>query len=291
MFEGMIPALVTPFKNGSVDKEALRNHVENMIAGGASALLPCGTTGEAATMTLRERKSVIKITVKQAAKRVPVIAGVGTNHTETTLEGAKAAKSAGADALLVVTPYYNKPPQHLLYEHFAEVASKGGLPIILYNVPSRTGCDLLPDTVARLAQLEQVVGIKEATGSVTRAAEIMRLCGHKLSIYSGDDATAFFLFCIGCQGVISVTGNLMPRDMTQLYQASKNGDLKTAREIYLRLLPIMNALFIEANPIPLKTALAMMGHMEEEFRMPLGPMAGANKEIMASILRQEGVLR
>ena len=284
MFKGVITALVTPLRNDRVDEEALRRLVDEQIAAGIDGLVPVGTTGESPTLTSEEHIRVVEIVVEQAKKRVPVIAGTGANSTQEAIELTLAAKGVGADATLQVTPYYNKPTQDGLYRHFKTIAEAAGLPMVVYNVPGRTGCDLLPDTIARLCDVKLVVGVKEATGNLQRAAQIIARVGERLSLLSGDDATAMPFYAVGGHGCISVVSNVAPADMAAMWDAAAAGDWQRARALHYKLFPLSEGLFIEANPIPVKAALALMGKIADEIRPPLYPMAGANREKVRKIL-------
>jgi 4-hydroxy-tetrahydrodipicolinate synthase len=284
MFKGVITALVTPLRNDRVDEEALRRLVDEQITSGVDGLVPVGTTGESPTLTSEEHIRVVEIVVQQAKQRVPVIAGTGANSTHEAIELTLAAKAVGADATLQVTPYYNKPTQDGLYRHFKTIALAAGLPMVVYNVPGRTGCDLLPDTIARLCDVPLMVGVKEATGNMQRAAQIIARVGDRLSLLSGDDATAMPLYAVGGHGCISVVSNVAPADMAAMWDAAAAGDWRRARELHYKLFPLSEGLFIEANPIPVKTALAMMGKIADEIRPPLYPMAGANRDKIKKIL-------
>jgi 4-hydroxy-tetrahydrodipicolinate synthase len=284
MFKGVITALITPLRNDRVDEEALRRLVDEQIAAGIDGLVPVGTTGESPTLTSEEHIRVVAIVVEQAKKRVPVIAGTGANSTQEAIELTLAAKKVGADATLQVTPYYNKPTQDGLYRHFKTVAEAAGLPMVVYNVPGRTGCDLLPDTIARLCDVPLLVGVKEATGNLQRAAQIIARVGDRLSLLSGDDATAMPLYAVGGHGCISVVSNVAPADMAAMWDAAAAGNWQRARELHYKLFPLSEGLFIEANPIPVKAALAMMGKIADEIRAPLYPMAGANRDKVKKIL-------
>jgi 4-hydroxy-tetrahydrodipicolinate synthase len=290
MFTGVITALVTPLRGDALDEEALRRLVDEQIASGVDGLVPVGTTGESPTLTNEEHLRVIQVVVEAAKKRVPVIAGTGSNSTRETIEMSAAAKKVGADGLLLVTPYYNRPGQEHLYRHFKAVIEAVPLPSVLYNVPGRTACDLLPETIARLAELPQVVGVKEATGSALRASQILTRVGDKLAVLSGDDATAFPLFALGARGVISVVSNVAPALMSGMWDAAAAGDWKKARELHYRLLPLGEGLFVEANPIPVKTAMAMMGRIAEEIRPPLYPLAPQYRDKLKAQLQELGLL-
>jgi 4-hydroxy-tetrahydrodipicolinate synthase len=284
MFKGVITAIVTPFRNDAVDEEALRRLVDEQIRAGIDGLVPVGTTGESPTVTVEEHIRIIKIVVEETRKRVPVIAGTGANATREAIELTQEARAVGADGTLQVTPYYNRPTQDGLYRHFKAVADAVPLPMVVYNVPGRTGCDLLADTVARLCDIPTVVGIKEATGSAQRAAQIISRVGDRLVVLSGDDATAYPLYTLGAQGCISVVSNVAPADMAATWDAWVAGDWKKARELHYKLFPLHEGLFIEANPIPVKAALAMMGKIADEIRAPLYPMTGANRDKIRKIL-------
>ena len=293
MFTGVITALVTPLRGDALDEEALRRLVDEQIAGGVDGLVPVGTTGESPTLTNEEHLRVIQLVVEATKKRVPVIAGTGSNSTRETIEMSAAARKVGADGLLLVTPYYNRPGQEHLYRHFKAVIEAVPLPSVLYNVPGRTGCDLLPETIVRLAALPQVVGVKEATGSALRASQVLAQLGSKndqVALLSGDDATAFPLFALGARGVISVVSNVAPKQMSAMWDAAAAGDWKKARELHYRLLPLGEGLFVEANPIPVKTAMAMMGRIADEIRPPLYPLAPQHREKLRAQLQELGVL-
>jgi 4-hydroxy-tetrahydrodipicolinate synthase len=284
MFKGVITALVTPLRDDRVDEEALRRLVDEQIAAGIDGLVPVGTTGESPTLTNEEHIRVVEIVVQQAKKRVPVIAGTGANSTKEAIELTLAAKAVGADATLQVTPYYNKPTQDGLYRHFKTIAEATSLPTVVYNVPGRTGCDLLPDTIARLCDVPLVVGVKEATGNLQRAAQIIARVGDRMAMLSGDDATAMPFYAVGGHGCISVVSNVAPADMAAMWDAAAAGDWQRSRALHYKLFPLSEGLFIEANPIPVKAALAMLGKIADEIRPPLYPMTGANREKVRKIL-------
>ena len=286
MFKGSIVAIVTPFKNGAVDEEKLRELVEFQIEGGTDAIVPCGTTGESSTLDYEEHDRVIQIVVEQVKKRVPVIAGTGSNSTREAIEMTEHAKQLGADGCLLVTPYYNKPTQEGLYLHYKAVAEAVAIPQILYNVPGRTGVNLLPETVARLSVIKNIVAIKEATGSLQQASEILALCGDQIDVLSGDDFITFPMMACGAKGVISVLANIMPKAVGDLTDAYFAGDLAKARQLHLDTLKISNAMFIESNPVPVKTALGLMGKCSDEVRLPLAPMSAANKAKLEAIMKE-----
>lgn len=273
MFKGSMVAIVTPMNHdGTIAKKALHDLIEWQISSKTDAIIVAGTTGESPTLTDLEKIDLIESVVKQVNKRVPVIAGTGSNSTQHTAELTEAAKKAGADASLIVTPYYNKPPQNGLYEHYKFVAEQTDFPIILYNVPGRTACDLLPETIERLATFKNIIGVKEATGKIERATEILNRCGTTFAIYSGDDATAMDLMFLGAQGVISVTANVAPVEMHALCEAALSGNKEKAAQINTKLMPLHVKLFLEANPIPTKWVLHEMGLIPNGLRLPLLPL-------------------
>ena len=290
MFKGSIVAIVTPFKDGKVDEEAYRQLIEFQIENGTSAIVPCGTTGESATLNVEEHARVIDIAVEAVNKRVPVIAGTGGNSTSEAIELTQHAKEVGADATLQVTPYYNKPTQEGLYQHFKAIAKAVPLPQILYNVPSRTSVNMLPETVARLSELPEVVAIKEASGNIGQMAEIVRLAGDKITLLSGDDNLTLPVLSIGGTGVVSVAANIVPRDTADLIKAWEEGKIDEAKRLFYKLLPLCQAMFFETNPIPVKTSLALMGKIQDEMRLPLYPMAPANLEKLKKALSDYGLI-
>lgn len=290
MFTGAIVAIVTPFKNGKVDEEKLRELIEFQIENGTDAIVPCGTTGESPTLSHEEHDRVIEITVEAVRKRVPVIAGTGSNSTEEALRLTKHAHEVGADGALMVTPYYNRPTQEGLYQHYKYIAEKVPIPIVVYNVPSRTGSNILPDTLARLAVIPNIVGVKEAAGSLKQMQEVITLCGKDFSVLSGDDYFTFPLLCIGGQGIISVVSNIVPGDVAAMYDAFVAGDLLKARDLHFRMTPLVDALFVEANPIPVKKALALMGKIDEEIRLPLCKISDAGLEKLKKALKSYGLI-
>ncbi len=283
---GAIVAIITPFKDGDLDEEALKALIEWHIDSGTHCIVPCGTTGESATLSHEEHMKVVETTIRVVDGRIPVVAGTGSNSTKETIMLTMHAKSAGADAALVITPYYNKPSQEGLYRHFMTVADECKFPMILYNVPGRTGVNMLPDTVARCAKNEYIVGIKEATGSLRQVADVIKSCPKDFTVLSGDDFTAFPTLAIGGKGVISVASNVMPKEMAAMMNAFEKGDLTEARRLHFELFPLFKALFYETNPVPAKTALAMMGRIPSgEVRLPLAPMSDANKERLRRVLQ------
>lgn len=291
MFQGSMVALVTPMQaNGEIDKKSLHDLVEWHIASKTSAIIVVGTTGEASTLTTDEQFDIISTVVKQVAKRIPVIAGTGTNSTQHTIELTLNAKKAGADAVLIVTPYYNKPTQQGLYEHYKHIAESVTIPIILYNVPGRTACDLLPETIERLAKIQTIIGIKEATGKVERAEEIIKRCGKHFAVYSGDDATGLDLLLHGANGVISVTANVAPQQMHDLCEAALSGNKTVAEKINKELMPLHVKLFLESNPIPTKWALHQMGKIPPGIRLPLTQLGEKFHHELKTVMHQTGLL-
>jgi len=290
MFSGSMTALVTPFRNGEFDEQAYRGLIEYQIAAGTDVLIPCGTTGESPTLSHEEHDRVVEVCIAAAAGRVPVIAGAGSNSTWEALRLTRHAKDVGADAALLITPYYNKPTQEGLFRHYAHIAERVDLPIVLYNVPGRTGVNLLPETVARLTEFPTIVAIKEATADLHQASRIIELCGERIDVISGDDFTVLPLLAIGGKGVISVVSNVAPALMARLVDAFNAGDYRAAREAHYRLQPLSEAMFIETNPIPVKTALGLMGRIEPEFRLPMCPMNEKNRERLAVVLRAAGLI-
>ena len=289
IFTGMATAIVTPMTATGIDYEALGRFIDFQIENGINAIVVMGTTGENATIEYEDQKEVIRYTVERVNKRVPVIAGTGTNNTEHVLHNTKNACEVGADAILVVTPYYNKATQNGLYTHFKTIADASTVPMILYNVPGRTGCNLLPKTVARLAEHERIVAIKEATGNMAQMVELVHLCGDKLDIYSGEDALTVPMMAMGAAGTISVLSNVVPKESVAMTDACKAGDFKTAAKMQADMLPLINALFSEVNPIPAKAAVSAMGFGEEHLRLPLTPMEDATRAVLYTEMRKLGV--
>lgn len=291
MLSGSMVALVTPMKeNGSIDKKSLHDLVDWHLASSTDALVVTGTTGEGPTLTAEEQYDLITSVVSQVAKRIPVIAGTGSHSTQHTIELTQNAKKAKADAALIVTPYYNKPTQNGLYEHYKTIAHEVALPIILYNVPSRTCCDLLPETVERLSAISSIIGIKEATGKLDRALEILQRVHKQFAIYSGDDPTAMELMLNGAKGVISVTANVAPRKMHDLCKAALAGDKKLAEKLNTELMTLHRFLFVEANPIPVKWALNEMRRISSGIRLPLLPLDKKYRNELVKILEETGVM-
>ena len=290
LFQGCATALITPFKNGSIDWDALDQLVESQIAAGISALVAAGTTGEPATMTWEEHIAVIRRVVEVTNHRIPVIAGTGSNSTLEAMEAAKQAEAIGADAQLLVTPYYNKTSQAGLVAHFTAVADCSSLPVYVYNVPSRTGINISPAALKQIVSHPKVVAVKEANSDVAQAMEKLRLCGSDAVFYSGNDDLVLPLMACGYQGVISVVSNVMPEEMVRMTSLALKGDNKGAAEIQLRLMPFINALFSETSPIPVKAAMAMLGRCQEELRLPLVPMQEATRANLVNVMRDLGLL-
>ncbi len=291
MFKGSIVAIVTPFKNGKFDEKAYGDLIEWHISQGTHGILPCGTTGEASTLDYDEHYRVIEVAVKVVNKRIPVIAGTGANSTDEAITLTKKAKELGADGALLVTPYYNKPTQEGLYRHYKIIADTIDIPIVLYNVPGRTAVNMLPSTVARLMECKNIVALKEATGDMKQASELIRLCGDRLALISGDDFTTLTMLALGGKGAISVTANIAPKDSAEMFNSWERGDITKARELHYKLEPLNYAMFIETNPIPAKTSLALMGKISEEFKLPLCEMSAANKEKLKGVLINAGILK
>jgi 4-hydroxy-tetrahydrodipicolinate synthase len=283
-------ALITPFRNGKVDEQALCDLIEWQIASGTHGLVPCGTTGESATLTYEEHNRVIEVTVEAARRRVPVIAGTGSNSTDEAIVLTRHAKEVGADAALLISPYYNKPTQEGLYQHHKAVAEAVDLPQILYNIPGRTAVNMTPQTVARLAKLRNIVGIKEGAGSLQQVSEIVSLCGDGLTVLSGDHALTLPMLAVGAKGVITVTANIAPAEMAAMVEAWENGDAAKARALHYKLYPLFQVLFVETNPIPVKHAVALMGKAVAEFRLPLCPMAQDNLDKLAQVMKEYGLI-
>jgi 4-hydroxy-tetrahydrodipicolinate synthase len=285
MFTGSLVAIVTPFRNGKVDERALAELIEWQIANGTSGIVPCGTTGESATLSHDEHNRVIELTVEVVNRRVPVIAGTGSNSTAEAIALTSHAKRAGADGALLITPYYNKPTQEGLYRHYKAVADAVDLPLVLYNIPGRTGVNMLPATIARLSAIGTIVGVKEGSGSVQQASDIVQLCGDRLTVLAGDDALTLPMMAVGAKGVITVTANVMPAEMAALVRSFADGKVDEARRLHFKLSPLFAALFYETNPIPIKEALGMMGKIDPELRLPLCPMAQDAREKLVRVLK------
>jgi 4-hydroxy-tetrahydrodipicolinate synthase len=291
MFSGSMVALVTPFKDGGVDWQSLEGLVDFHIKNGTNGIVPCGTTGESATLDHVEHHDVIKAVVKAVKKRVPVIAGTGSNSTQEAIDLTIGAERAGADGALLISPYYNRPMQEGIYQHYKKVASSVGIPLIIYNIPARTGSKIEPETLARLAEIKNIAGVKEATGSVDQAIDVLRLCGDRLAVYSGEDSLTYSLMALGGKGVISTVANIAPKDMSDLTKACLKGDWETGRKLQFKLVPLIRAVFLETNPIPTKTALSLMGKCRGDLRLPLTPMSEGNLNKLRQAMTDFGLIR
>lgn len=290
MFEGPMVAIVTPFKEGQVDETALRQLIDRQIANGTSVIVPCGTTGESATLTHEEHACVIGIAVDQVAGRAKVLAGAGSNATHEALRLHHEAERLGADGALHITPYYNKPNQEGLYQHFRTIAERSRIPIILYNVPGRTSVNLLPETVARLSQIDTIVGIKEASGKLEQIQKILDSCPPEFCVLSGEDAQTLDMYRIGARGAISVTANVVPGDCSREWALFKAGDVSAAEALHTRLMPLHDLMFIDTNPIPVKAALAMLGLIHDEIRLPLVTLDAVRRGGLRTGLEQYGLI-
>jgi 4-hydroxy-tetrahydrodipicolinate synthase len=286
MFNGALSAIVTPFRDGEVDERALRDHIEWQIQSGIDGIVPCGSTGESATLTHDEHDRVVKITIEQTRRRVPVVAGTGSNSTAEAIRLTASARQMGADGALLISPYYNKPTQEGIFRHYKMIASAVDLPLIVYNIPGRTGSNIAPETFARLCEIRNVVGIKEASGSMDQVSDIRRLCGDRLTILSGDDSLVLPIMALGGKGVIATISNVMPRETHDLAAACLAGDFARARDIHYKMMPLMRTLFIETNPIPVKQALAFMGRCANELRMPLCPMSAPAADRLRTAMKE-----
>jgi 4-hydroxy-tetrahydrodipicolinate synthase len=289
VFKGMASAMITPMHENGVDYDAFGRFIDFQIESGIHALVAVGTTGESATLESAEQREVIRFAVERAAGRVPVIAGTGANSTQRALANTRAACEVGADAVLVVTPYYNKATQNGLIDHYTAVADASTVPVILYNVPGRTGCNLLPKTVAKLAEHPNIVGIKEAAGNMAQVVELMSLCGDKIDVYSGEDALTVPILAMGGVGTISVLSNVVPKEAVSMTDAFFAGNIQEAAAMQCKLLPLIKALFSEVNPIPAKAAVSAMGFCKDYLRMPLTPMEPANRAVLYTEMRKLGI--
>jgi 4-hydroxy-tetrahydrodipicolinate synthase len=284
MFSGTFTALVTPFRNGEVDVEALEGMVEFQVQHGVSGLVPCGTTGETPAMSEAEDRVVVETVMRVADGRVPVIAGTGSNSTDMAIKYTRMAQEVGADGSLQVAPYYNKPTQEGLYRHFAAIAESTELPLVLYNIPGRTGVTISAETMARLAEIPNIVGVKDSTLSMNMISDVVSLCGEEFDVLSGDDPMTLPLVALGGRGVISVASNVAPGAVSDMVRALLEGDWERGRELHYELLPLFRALFVETNPIPVKTAASLLGLCSDEMRLPLVPMEGENLRLLQETL-------
>jgi 4-hydroxy-tetrahydrodipicolinate synthase len=290
MFTGSMVALVTPFRDSQVDWKSLDALVEFHIQNGTHAIVPCGTTGESATLSHEEHDEVISAVIRAVNKRRPVIAGTGSNSTEEAVRLTRKAEASGADGALMISPYYNRPTQEGIYQHYKKVASEVGIPIIVYNIPGRTGSKIEPETLARLAEIGNIAGVKEATGSVDQAIDVIRLCGDRLAVYSGEDSLTFSLMALGGKGVISTVANIVPKEMAQLTEACLKGEWEKGRDLQFKLIPLIHSVFIESNPIPIKTALSLMGMCAGDVRLPLTPMGEGNLQKLTAAMSEFGLI-
>jgi 4-hydroxy-tetrahydrodipicolinate synthase len=290
MFEGTYTALITPFRDGEVDYPALAKLVERQVEGGVDGLVPCGSTGESATLSHDEHERVIDFVIEKANKRVKVIAGAGSNSTRETVRLTRFAADHGADGALLIAPYYNKPTQDGLYAHYAAVAESASIPQVVYNIPGRTAVNIAPETLARLARIDNIVGVKESTGSLDQISHILELCGPDFNVISGDDGMTLPIMAIGGRGVISVVSNLVPKQMVALVRAAAAGDFVKARQAHYALAPVVRALFLEGNPSGIKAALALMGASSDETRLPLVKLSDGARETLKKTLEAASIL-
>jgi 4-hydroxy-tetrahydrodipicolinate synthase len=292
MFEGSLVALITPFKNGKVDERKLKELIEFQIKNGTSGIVPCGTTGESATLSTAEHERVIEITIEKVNKRVPVIAGTGSNSTEEAINLTKHAAASGASASLQVSPYYNRPTQKGLYEHFKAIADAVDIPIVLYNIAGRTGVNIEPETIAKLAKdCKNIVGVKEASGNLEQMSRIKAMCPHSFDLISGDDGLTLPVLSIGGTGIISVVANIVPKDTANMVKEYLKGNVAKAQALHYKLFPLVKAMFIETNPIPVKTAMGMLGICEPDLRLPMTEMLPENAEKLRKALKDYGLLK
>ena len=290
MFEGVLTALVTPFRNDSIDEKALGKLVDWQISAGVDGLAPCGSTGESATLSHAEHQRAVEVVVEVAAGRVPVVAGTGSNSTREAIALTQHAEQAVASGALLISPYYNKPTQEGIVAHYRAIARESTIPLLVYNIPGRTASNILPETMSRIAEIDHVVGVKEACGDIDQMARVIACCPDDFSVLSGDDSYTLPLLALGGRGVISTSANVAPRQMCELVQRARSGAFAEAREIHCRLLPLFDALFRETNPIPVKAALALMGRVGEEIRLPLTPINEANRDYLQVVLKELGIL-
>ena len=290
MFSGALTAIVTPFRDGRVDENALKGLIRFGIDNGISGFVPCGSTGESPTLSHEEHNRVVEITVKEVAGQVKVIAGTGSNSTEEAISLTRHAKTVGADGALLVSPYYNKPTQEGLYQHFKTIAEAVDIPIVLYNIQGRTGVNIENSTVQKLSLVPNIVGVKEASGSILQMSEVIRLCGPNFDVLSGDDQMTFPLMALGGKGVISVVTNIVPDKMSAMVAAMLNGDIEKARSMHFEVYELCQAMFFETNPIPIKAALALMGKIAPEYRLPLCPLSDDNMAKLKAVLGKYGIL-
>ena len=289
MFSGSLVAIVTPLKNGKIDEPAFADLIEFQIANGTHGIVPCGTTGESATLSPIEHERVVDLTVEIVNRRVTVIAGTGSNSTDEAVKFTKHAKAAGADGALLITPYYNKPMQEGLVQHYSAVAKTSDIPLVLYNIPGRTGLNMTPATVARLSDIPTIVAIKEGSGSLQQVSSMIEQCGEKITVLAGDDALTLPMMAIGAKGVITVTANIAPSDMANMVNLALKGNFEEAKTLHYKLSPLFSALFYETNPIPVKAALAKMGKIQNELRLPLTSLSHQNQEKLFQVMKTCGL--
>jgi 4-hydroxy-tetrahydrodipicolinate synthase len=291
MFSGSAVALVTPFANGKVDYEALEKLIEFQIKYGTKTLVPCGTTGESATLSYEEHNQVIRFCVEKANKRIKVLAGTGSNNTDEAILLTRYAKEAGADGALLITPYYTKPTQEGMYLHFRKVAESVDIPQVLYNVPSRTGVNLLPETVIRLSKIKNIIGVKEASGSLEQVSQIVQHADDDFLVLSGEDSLTFPILALGGRGVISVVGNIVPAEVAEMVESYQQGHIKKSRGLHFQMFDLMRAMFLETNPIPVKTAMGIMGLCSPELRLPLSEMSEGNVHKLKKVMKDYGLIK
>ena len=289
MFQGLYVAIVTPFKNGKIDEESYAKLIEMHAQAGTDGIVPAGTTGESPTLTPEEHEHLIELTVKLVNKRMKVMAGTGSNSTAEAVEYTVAAEKAGADAALVVNPYYNKPTQKGLYEHFKAVAESVKIPVIVYNIMGRTGVNVSTETMAKLSKIPNIKGVKEASGDLSQMTDVVRQCGEGFDVLSGDDALTLPLLAVGGKGIVSVVGNIIPKEVRAMVEAFNSGDIKKARELNYKMLPLVKAMFIETNPIPVKAAMEMMGLIDGEIRLPMTKLEGENLKKLKEEMEKYGL--
>jgi len=290
VFEGVFTALVTPFRDGEVDEPALRELVELQVAAGVDGVVPCGSTGEAATLSHAEHGRVVEIVVEAARRRIQVLAGTGSNNTRESIELTRHAKRVGADGALLISPYYNKPTQEGIVAHYTAIARETGFPLVVYNIPGRTASNILPATLARLADVEHVVGVKESCGDIAQISEVVAECPESFVVLSGDDALILPVLAVGGRGAVSTTSNVAPREVVELVRAFRGGDPARALQLHQRLLPLFRALFCETNPIPVKAALALQGRIRDEIRLPLTKLSQGGRERLQVVLKEQGLV-
>jgi 4-hydroxy-tetrahydrodipicolinate synthase len=290
VFEGVFTALVTPFRDGELDEPALRELVELQVAAGVDGVVPCGSTGEAATLSHAEHGRVVQIVVESARRRIQVLAGTGSNNTRESIELTRHARKVGADGALLISPYYNKPTQEGIVAHYTAIARDTGFPLVAYNIPGRTASNILPATLARLADVEHIVGVKESCGDIAQISEAIAECPESFTFLSGDDALTLPMLAVGGKGVVSTASNVAPREVVELVRCFRSGDFARSLELHQRLLPLLRVLFCETNPIPVKAALVLQGRIRDEIRLPLTRLTQANRERLQVVLKEQGLV-